>query len=112
MAASALVSAHDFHSANNKTREQSSKNREEKVIMSSLRAGVRFVFLLFVIVLAILVSTGRCTRSIRDAGYYYMLDNRLARGPVPPSGPSPCHHSLDPYSRSESSDADDYVMCP
>ncbi|KAJ6312659.1 hypothetical protein OIU77_014222 [Salix suchowensis] len=80
--------------------------------MSSLRAGLRLAFLLCVTVLAVLVSTGRCTRPIKDPNFYHMLDNLLPRGPVPPSGPSPCHHSLDPYSQSESSHAEDYVICP
>ncbi|PIN09514.1 hypothetical protein CDL12_17904 [Handroanthus impetiginosus] len=45
-----------------------------------------------------MASRGESTRMMRDRAILgSLLENRLPRGPVPPSGPSPCHNRLDPF---------------
>ncbi|KAH7841355.1 hypothetical protein Vadar_028720 [Vaccinium darrowii] len=74
------------------------------------------LLLVFFIILAALASQGWCARAMRehDQERYFksMLENRLPRGPVPPSAPSLCHHKLDPYQQSQLSYTADYVICP
>ncbi|KAL0692807.1 hypothetical protein Bca4012_059987 [Brassica carinata] len=46
-----------------------------------------------------------------DVGRVFDLQNKLQRGPVPPSQPSQCHHRLSPLSHSEVYNPQ-YVRCP
>nr|CAN72017.1 hypothetical protein VITISV_030157 [Vitis vinifera] len=52
---------------------------------------------------------GWCSRPMRGEDHQYLLQNRLPRGPVPPSGPSPCHHKFSPVSQSGASYTDDSI---
>ena len=40
----------------------------------------------------------------------YALEGRLPKGPVPPSGPSPCHNMKQ--DQQQLAHIDDYIMCP
>uniref|UniRef100_A0A2C9UGF2 Uncharacterized protein n=1 Tax=Manihot esculenta TaxID=3983 RepID=A0A2C9UGF2_MANES len=55
-----------------------------------------------------MASTAACARPLKVAELGFLLDNRLPRGPVPPSGPSPCHNK---FSQSHT-DTTDYIICP
>ncbi|XVF85345.1 hypothetical protein PTKIN_Ptkin17bG0110200 [Pterospermum kingtungense] len=89
--------------------------------MGSSSSEECFKFLrLFVVLCLVLLgkaSVGGCIRPMnKDAstsfGQYLWNIQQLPRGPVPPSGPSPCHNKLDPYTQSQFSFSNDYVMCP
>lgn len=59
---------------------------------------MRFALVLLILFTATVVSRGESRRlimKIRDMET--LLKTRLPRGPVPPSGPSPCHNKLDPF---------------
>ncbi|OMO88080.1 hypothetical protein COLO4_20476 [Corchorus olitorius] len=75
-----------------------------------------FEFLRLVMVVFLLLATeGRCIRQINKGvtkNFGDMFEPQLPRGPVPPSGPSPCHNKLGPYSHREFWYPDDYVNCP
>ncbi|XP_024011083.1 uncharacterized protein LOC112086405 [Eutrema salsugineum] len=45
-------------------------------------------------------------------GREFSLQNKLQRGPVPPSQPSQCHHRLSPLSHSDGYSSQSYVACP
>ncbi|KAG5532211.1 hypothetical protein RHGRI_026738 [Rhododendron griersonianum] len=74
------------------------------------------VFIFFIIVAASLAPRGWCVRAMgeRNREHYFkaMFENRLPRGPVPPSDPSPCHNKLGPYQQSQLSYTSDFVICP
>ncbi|KAL6350791.1 hypothetical protein AAG906_031377 [Vitis piasezkii] len=73
--------------------------------------GLRFVTVLFLL-LSTMAWMGWCSRPMRGEDHQYLLQNRLPRGPVPPSGPSPCHHKFSPVSQSGASYTDDSIVCP
>ncbi|KAL3751265.1 hypothetical protein ACJRO7_012135 [Eucalyptus globulus] len=73
--------------------------------------------LLLLAVLTLAVATeGRCARigKARNGGgsWKYLWESKLSRGPVPPSGPSKCHHKLSPFRGSSASSTAGYVNCP
>ncbi|XAR52499.1 hypothetical protein NMG60_11020617 [Bertholletia excelsa] len=77
--------------------------RSRKVAMS---------ILVLIIMLATLATRGGCTRPVREKGWAErMFKSRLPRGPVPPSGPSPCHNRLSPYRQSQLSYTQEDI-CP
>ncbi|KAE8716630.1 Detected protein of unknown function [Hibiscus syriacus] len=71
---------------------------------------VVFVLLL----LALRASVGGCIRPINEGstslGHLYSA--QLPRGPVPPSGPSPCHEKLGPYDQKQFSYPHGFILCP
>ncbi|KAJ7943018.1 Transmembrane protein [Quillaja saponaria] len=82
--------------------------------MFSFTASHRYCtgLLLLAVVLA-MVSTGECIRARATRDYFKRtLDSQLPRGPVPPSGPSPCHNKISSFHNKEFSFTYDYVMCP
>lgn len=72
-----------------------------------------------VVVLLLLskASVGGCMRAMTEgsssssskSSIGNLLNTKLPRGPVPPSGPSPCHEKLYPYSMRPTHD---FVICP
>ncbi|PON98184.1 Transmembrane protein [Trema orientale] len=80
-----------------------------------LRIQIHVVVVLVVLALAILGSRVRCRRvpwkEMRDQKKS-LMESMLPRGPVPPSGPSPCHNKLSPLSHTQLSFPDDYIGCP
>ncbi|KAL8241858.1 hypothetical protein R6Q59_012160 [Mikania micrantha] len=85
-----------------------------------LAMGLRRQMLILVSVTAImlLLETGSSEARVSKGdlpifGSDGSLNSRLPRGPVPPSGPSLCHNSLQPYSRSQYvSPQDETILCP
>ncbi|KAK4608672.1 hypothetical protein RGQ29_002184 [Quercus rubra] len=73
--------------------------------------GLRFGVFLFLVLLA-MASMGDCIRELKEWDFKSTFEGRLPRGPVPPSGPSPCHNKLSPDNQSEYSLPNDYVICP
>ncbi|CAL9249048.1 unnamed protein product [Arabidopsis halleri] len=57
-------------------------------------------------------ATARLRMKNEDIGRRFALQNKLQRGPVPPSQPSPCHNKLNPLSHSEVYSSHTYVTCP
>ncbi|KDP38044.1 hypothetical protein JCGZ_04687 [Jatropha curcas] len=72
--------------------------------MSPLMERLRFVFVVLVLVL-VMATIGASSRPIKGLEFSYLFENRFPRGPVPPSGPSPCHNKFI-------LNTSDYVMCP
>ncbi|KAL7586987.1 hypothetical protein Lser_V15G37216 [Lactuca serriola] len=76
------------------------------------------VFLLIVVMLIVLLvirtSGARVAKGDKVLSSNEGLWNsRLPRGPVPPSGPSPCHNMLGPYKQSQVvSPQDQIIICP
>ncbi|MFS7993099.1 hypothetical protein Hanom_Chr12g01090101 [Helianthus anomalus] len=73
----------------------------------------RVFFLVLVTAIMQLVTGTSAARVPRGDNELWI--SRLPRGPVPPSGPSPCHNMLDPYSQSQyvsPQDQDPIIMCP
>lgn len=69
------------------------------------------VFLLVLLISSILMVSS--IRDIEKKNYQsHLLQNQLPRGPVPPSGPSPCHNKFDPFKQNKVSFHLDYVICP
>uniref|UniRef100_A0A2C9U617 Uncharacterized protein n=1 Tax=Manihot esculenta TaxID=3983 RepID=A0A2C9U617_MANES len=52
---------------------------------------------------------GVSARPLKVAELSFLLENRLPRGPVPPSGSSHCHNK---FSQSHTLYTADYVICP
>ncbi|KAG6715245.1 hypothetical protein I3842_05G241300 [Carya illinoinensis] len=72
----------------------------------------RVVFLLFFLLLATALK-GQCIRSPKETRWFKSrFQSQLPRGPVPPSGPSPCHNKLSPFKHTDSSFPNDYIICP
>ncbi|KAH6765328.1 hypothetical protein C2S51_016577 [Perilla frutescens var. frutescens] len=72
----------------------------------SKRVGV----ILFV-VLAAMAVMGESSRVMKSSRVFEnLLENRLPRGPVPPSGPSRCHNKLDPSAYEVATQEDS--VCP
>lgn len=73
--------------------------------------AMKVVLLLVILVTANMASGGESTRIKK---YDALLENQLPRGPVPPSGPSPCHNKLDPFKESKFyyTPDPDYIICP
>ncbi|KAK8655631.1 hypothetical protein V6N13_108205 [Hibiscus sabdariffa] len=72
---------------------------------------------LVVVVLLLLLSrasVGGCVRPISKGttSFGHLFNTQLPRGPVPPSGPSPCHEKLGPYNQRQFSYSHDFIMCP
>ncbi|GMJ13320.1 hypothetical protein like AT2G01379 [Hibiscus trionum] len=72
---------------------------------------------LVVVVLLLLLSrasVGGCVRPISKGttSLGHLYNTQLPRGPVPPSGPSPCHEKLGPYNQRQISYPDDFIICP
>lgn len=56
------------------------------------------VVLFLVILITANVSRGEGTRLAKaDRVFKTSLEDQMPKGPVPPSGPSPCHNKLDPF---------------
>ncbi|KAK7845385.1 hypothetical protein CFP56_009428 [Quercus suber] len=55
-----------------------------------------------------MASMGDCIRELKEWDFKSTFEGQLPRGPVPPSGPSPCHNKLSPYNQSEYSLPNDY----
>ncbi|WRX16571.1 hypothetical protein QQP08_009058 [Theobroma cacao] len=74
---------------------------------------LRLVIVLFLLLLA-KASMGGCIRPINKGtkSFGHLFDTQLPRGPVPPSGPSPCHNKLDPYDYRKVSYSNGYIICP
>lgn len=90
------------------------EERDQVLIMSGSKRwsmGLRFVVFLFLVLLA-MASMGDCIRELKEWDFKSTFEGQLPRGPVPPSGPSPCHNKLSPYNQSEFSLPNDYVICP
>ncbi|KAK7308728.1 hypothetical protein VNO77_42354 [Canavalia gladiata] len=74
------------------------------------RSGL-VLFVVVVLVLLGMVSTGECIRDLRD--FKSLFESQLPKGAVPPSGPSQCHNKLSPYKHNKVSFPDDYyIICP
>jgi hypothetical protein len=73
--------------------------------------GLRFVLFLFFLLLAT-ASMVQCIRAMNNKNFKSAFEGQLPRGPVPPSGPSPCHNKLGPLNYSDSSLPNDYIICP
>ncbi|KAL8549603.1 hypothetical protein ACS0TY_008447 [Phlomoides rotata] len=59
-------------------------------------------FALILLILCITMgSRGESTRLMKNRVMATLLKTRLPRGPVPPSGPSPCHNKMDPFKESK-----------
>ncbi|XVF02832.1 hypothetical protein REPUB_Repub04eG0208200 [Reevesia pubescens] len=73
----------------------------------------KLVVLVFLLLLA-KASIGGCIRPINKGtnNFGHLFNTQLPRGPVPPSGPSPCHNKLDPYHHQKVSYPNDYIICP
>ncbi|KAK1419858.1 hypothetical protein QVD17_29244 [Tagetes erecta] len=86
--------------------------------MSSMGLRRHRVFLLVLVTIMMLLTTGtRASRVLKvDRGIFGndgLWYSRLPRGPVPPSGPSPCHNMVDPYAQSQFvSPHDQTIICP
>ncbi|XVE74715.1 hypothetical protein DITRI_Ditri12bG0039700 [Diplodiscus trichospermus] len=72
-----------------------------------------FTVVVFLLLMAE-ASIGGCIRPINKGtkNFGHLFNTQLPRGPVPPSGPSPCHDKLDPYSHQRFSYPHHYVICP
>ncbi|KAL4281673.1 hypothetical protein GQ457_03G009710 [Hibiscus cannabinus] len=68
-----------------------------------------------VVVLLLLLSrasVGGCVRPISKGtrtSLGHLFNAQLPRGPVPPSGPSPCHEKLSPYNQRQFSYSHDFI---
>ncbi|CAL1358498.1 unnamed protein product [Linum trigynum] len=98
----------------------SSETKTTTSFSKCLRSVVAILFLLVLVQLATLapdhVEGSRGLR-MENRVSYLLLESRLPRGLVPPSGPSPCHNKLGPYQlhrqeRSSTVHTDDYIICP
>ncbi|PWA39821.1 hypothetical protein CTI12_AA568450 [Artemisia annua] len=81
--------------------------------------GLRYHVVIIVIVTAIMLVVMGSNAARVPKGDEAFLGNdglwnsRLPRGPVPPSGPSPCHNMLGPYRQSQVvSPQDQTIICP
>lgn len=72
---------------------------------------VKRIALILVIFLTAMAVTGESTRLVKNDVFNNLLENRLPRGPVPPSGPSFCHNKIDPSSYNGAKFQQD-VICP
>ncbi|KAG4158893.1 hypothetical protein ERO13_D02G144950v2 [Gossypium hirsutum] len=80
------------------------------------------VVMLVALLLLSKASVGGCMRpmikgsssSSSKSSIGNLLNAKLPRGPVPPSGPSPCHEKLYPYSMrpTQLSYPHDFIICP
>ncbi|CAH8384202.1 unnamed protein product [Eruca vesicaria subsp. sativa] len=83
-----------------------------------MRIMCKFIMVMYFIALVGSRSGTSATRlpiwrmNKEDTGRDFALQNKLQRGPVPPSQPSPCHHRLSPLSHSEVYSAQNDVACP
>ncbi|XP_023638020.1 uncharacterized protein LOC111830426 [Capsella rubella] len=82
--------------------------------MMKRRIMGKFIIVMY-FVIAFVGSRGTTAATARlmkkeDIGRRFALENKLQRGPVPPSQPSLCHHKLNPFSRSKFYYS--YVSCP
>ncbi|KAL6295174.1 hypothetical protein ACE6H2_003316 [Prunus campanulata] len=68
--------------------------------------------ILLVLLLVGMASMGNCSRVLKEVEFKRSIQGMLPRGPVPPSGPSPCHNKLSPNRHTEQSYQEDYVICP
>jgi len=86
--------------------------KQRNLAMPCLGRSCWSLFLVAVLVLMGASSRGECMRDLRD--FKSTFESQLAKGPVPPSGPSQCHNNLSPYKDNKSSfqDEDYYVVCP
>lgn len=66
-----------------------------KMKMQRARLSSR-VALIFLIWCLTICSRGEGSRILKVRVMESLLLNRLPRGPVPPSGPSPCHNKYEP----------------
>ncbi|KAK4430294.1 hypothetical protein Salat_1330100 [Sesamum alatum] len=78
------------------------QRRQEKVIMYLHRRRQRFTVtsLILLVFLVGMGSVGESTRTMKSRVYASLIEQRLPRGPVPPSAPSFCHNRLNPLSES------------
>ncbi|XAR72259.1 hypothetical protein NMG60_11018840 [Bertholletia excelsa] len=75
--------------------------------------GIRLGFiLLIVVVAAAMAPKGWCGRAMKGDDFKKLFEDKLPRGPVPPSGPSVCHNKLDPYRQSQFSFSQASAICP
>ncbi|KAJ0492463.1 hypothetical protein HanIR_Chr12g0575221 [Helianthus annuus] len=80
----------------------------------SLKGSTRSIFFLL-LVTAIMFIVTRTSAARVPKGDDGLWISKLPRGPVPPSGPSPCHNMLDPYSQSQyvsPQHQDQIIICP
>ncbi|ERN02941.1 hypothetical protein AMTRI_Chr04g249890 [Amborella trichopoda] len=77
----------------------------------AVRVGISS--LVFVWVLMLLGPQCWCARvrllQIGEGSFSTMFENMLPRGPVPPSGPSPCHNKVDLSEHYESPGKNDII---
>ncbi|MFS8032902.1 hypothetical protein Hanom_Chr17g01563151 [Helianthus anomalus] len=70
------------------------------------------------IIISIMASSSSldATRILKQDNWYdkyeHLMNSRLPRGPVPPSGPSLCHNALGLYRQSEFASTQDQSYCP
>ncbi|KAL7610196.1 hypothetical protein Lser_V15G11703 [Lactuca serriola] len=83
-----------------------------------LRYLKRFVIVMIIVsLLASMLRTGE-TRTLKEDHHRFdryagLLKSKLPRGPVPPSGPSLCHNSIDLYKQTEFVSTQEYQSyCP
>lgn len=77
----------------------------------------RVFFLVYVTIIVLLVTRTSATRVSKGDEAFFgndrLWNSRLPRGPVPPSGPSPCHNMLGPnYKPNEFVSPQDEIICP
>ncbi|PON78737.1 Transmembrane protein [Parasponia andersonii] len=84
-----------------------------------LRIRIHVLVVLVVLALAILGLRVSCrrvqwkeTRDQKKSLMKSLMESMLPRGPVPPSGPSPCHNKFSPLSHTQIPFPDDYIGCP
>ncbi|KAF8096278.1 hypothetical protein N665_0313s0044 [Sinapis alba] len=82
-----------------------------------MRIVWKFIMVMFLIALVRSRETSAARLPIwrmnrEDTRRGFALQNKLQRGPVPPSQPSQCHHRLDPLSHSEVHYSQNHVACP
>ncbi|KAM0986738.1 hypothetical protein ACFX2I_010923 [Malus domestica] len=82
------------------------------IIMSSPPKNLLITYLIFLLLLLGMASMGSCRRVLKEVRvdeFRRSVQGMLPRGPVPPSGPSPCHNKLSPFRHTELSyNHDDY----
>nr|QRG29088.1 IDL3 [Rosa x burboniana] len=82
--------------------------------MSSSPKRLLVGFAIFVLLLLGMASVGSCSRplkNLKEMEIKSLMEAKLPRGPVPPSGPSRCHNKLSPTKNTQLF-TQDYVICP
>ncbi|KAL1208282.1 hypothetical protein V5N11_034995 [Cardamine amara subsp. amara] len=78
----------------------------------------KFIVVMYLIALAGSRGTSATARlkiwrmNNEEKGRMLALQNKLQRGPIPPSEPSRCHNRLNPFAHSYVYSSKTYVACP